>query len=308
MCSRNLASPLGMGGRKRVGAERRVVAREQVVDHSAELGLESWRENGHAHDLDEADVLLLDMPEPLVRVEDAERVLRRGDVASEREIEHERVAVMVADRRHRVVAHAVRLGEDAHRGVGPTPPRVEHVGRRVDELVGVLRAQAYDRERPTNHAGLHAGMARQGEPLDDLGAHHREAVAPALEVVVAQDGAAHDGQVGIRTHEVVGEALHELQETRHVLAVHVHRPVNLAHDDAVLAEVRVGAVLEAPGLAAERDGNDAQILAGGMRAVRTRCGTPRVSLVLDAELAGRISLADARAPRGGDVTGVLLGL
>ena len=45
-----------------------------------------------------------------------------------------------------------------------------------------------------------------------------------------------------------------------------------------------------------------------MGTVRTRRGPSRVPLVLDAELTGRIGLADARAPRGGDVTGILLGL
>ena len=35
----------------------------------------------------------------------------------------------------------------------------------------------------------------------------------ALEVVVAQDGAAHDGQVGGAAHEVVREQRHEIQHT-----------------------------------------------------------------------------------------------
>ena len=36
-------------------------------------------------------------------------------------------------------------------------------------------------------------------------------VPPALEVVMGQDRAAHDGQVGVGAHEVVGELAHEVQ-------------------------------------------------------------------------------------------------
>ena len=81
-----------------------------------------------------------------------------------------------------------------------------------------------------------------------------------------------------------------------------------AHGNAVLVKVRVRAVLEAPTLAVELDGDNAQILAGGMSAAVSRGGASGVTLVLDAELAGGILLAHVLGCTcRGDIARVLLG-
>ena len=96
--------------------------------------------------------------------------------------------------------------------------------------------------------------------------HHGELVRAALEVVVRQNRAAHDGQVGVGADKVVREQVHKIEQAGQPLAVDVHRTMLGAHGNAVLVKVRVRAVLEAPTLAVELDGDNAQILAGGMSA------------------------------------------
>lgn len=138
--------------------------------------------------------------------------------------------------------------------------------------------------------------------------HHGELVRAALEVVVRQNRAAHDGQVGVGADKVVREQVHKIEQAGQPLAVDVHRTMLGAHGNAVLVKVRVRAVLEAPTLAVELDGDNAQILAGGMSAAVSRGGASGVTLVLDAELAGGILLAHVLGCTcRGDIARVLLG-
>ena len=110
-------------------------ALEQVRPHGGELAHEARRQDREAHDLDEADVFLLDVVVLGVRVEDAERVLVARDVAAQREVglvalaAHGSALVHAAhDGRHGVVARAVLVeGDHAHGLVGPGAPRVDDV-------------------------------------------------------------------------------------------------------------------------------------------------------------------------------------
>ena len=139
--------------------------------------------------------------------------------------------------------------------------------------------------------------------------HHGELVRAALEVVVRQNRAAHDGQVGIRADKVVREQVHKVEQTGEALAIHVHRTMLGAHGNAMLVKVRVRAVLEAPALAVELDGDNAQVLTGGVGAAVGCCGTSWIALVFDTELAGGILLARVLGRTGrGDIARVLLGL
>ena len=82
-----------------------------------------------------------------------------------------------------------------------------------------------------------------------------------------------------------------------------------AHSNAVLVKVRVRAVLEAPALAVEFNGDNAQVLASGVGTAVGCGGASGVALVLDAELAGGILLARVFGGAGrGNVARVLLRL
>ena len=89
----------------------------------------------------------------------------------------------------------------------------------------------------------------------------------------------------------------------------MHWAVTCAHGNAVLVKVRVRAVLETPALAVELDGDNAQILAGGMSAAVGCGGASGIPLVFDAELAGGILLARVFGGTGrGNIARVLFGL
>ena len=213
-------------------------------------------------------------------------------------------------RRHRVVRRAVRVVRDhAHRLVGPAAPGVDHVHAGVEQLLAAVGAQAQHAHRPLEHRHRHARERLERKRLGHRRVHHRELVGAALEVVVRQDRAAHHRQVGVGANEVLRQQVHKVEQARDGLAVDVHVAVMHAHRDAVLVEVGVGAVLQAPALAAELDGHDAQVLARRVRAARGLGRAARVALVLDAELAGRVLLARVSGGAGtGDVARVLLGL
>ena len=145
-------------------------------------------------------------------------------------------------------------------------------------------------------ARLHVLKARKGDGLFHRGLLHGEGVAAALEVVVAQNGAAHDGQVRVGTHEVVGELADEIQLLAEGGAVDLHGDVLAVEDDAVLVVVDIGAVLEEPALPIDRDRDDPVVLPGGM------VHPAGVALILPAQLALGIA-ALGRRFGGGDGLG-----
>jgi hypothetical protein len=87
----------------------------------------------------------------------------------------------------------------------------------------------------------------------------------------------------------------------------MHRAVVRAHSDAVLVEVGIRGVLEAPALVPELDRDDAEILARWMGTEGIGRRTARISFVLDAELAGRIFLACRRLAGSGNLSGSFSG-
>ena len=70
-------------------------------------------------------------------------------------------------------------------------------------------------------------VLKAAEPKIALLAHacHGKGVVAALHVVVRQNRAAHDGQIGIRADEVVREDLHEIQQLFKHGAVDLHGSV-----------------------------------------------------------------------------------
>ena len=139
-------------------------------------------------------------------------------------------------------------------------------------------------------------IARHREGLGNPGIHHREHVTSTLEVVVREDGPADDWQVGVGANKVVREALDEVEEPCHVGTVHMHEPMLAAHDDAVLVEVGIGAVLHAPALATQGHGYDAQVLPRRMRTEGGVRATAGIAFVLHAERACRVLPQRSRSP------------
>ena len=179
--------------------------------------------------------------------------------------------------------HAVgRVRDNTHGLVGPLAPSEDNLLGGVEQLSAVMRAQSQDRKRPLQHGAADLVKAGHAKLRDLGGMHHGELVRATLEVVVRQNRAAHDGQVGVGADKVVREQVHKIEQAGQSLAVDVHRAMLGAHGNAVLVKVRVRAVLEAPALAVELDGDNAQVLASGVSAAVCRGGASRIALVFDA--------------------------
>ena len=252
-----------------------------------------------------------------MRVEYAQRMLVSRDVAAKRQVGLVDFAAGIAagvdaadDGRHGVVRHAIGcVRDDANRLIGPLAPGKDNLLGGVEQLGAVVRTQSQHRERPLQHGTADLVKAGHAKLRDLSGVHHGELVCAALEVVVRQDRAAHDGQVGVGANKVVREQVHKIEQAGQTLATDVHRTMLGAHGNAVLVKVRVRAVLEAPALAVELNGDNAQILAGGMGAAVGCSGASGIALVFDAELAGGILLARVFGGAGrGNIARVLFGL
>ena len=321
---KDVLGPCGVAAAKVVALERagKVVAGiglgcQQVLADSVKLGNQARRKNSQAHDLDQADVLLFNMVILGMRVEYAQRMLIGRDVAAKRQVGLVDLAAGVAarvdaadDGRHGVVRHAIGCVRDnAHGLIGPLAPGEDNLLGGVEQLGSVVRAQSQHRERPLQHSAADLVKAGHAKLRDLGGMHHGELVRAALEVVVRQNRAAHDGQVGVGANEVVREQVDKVEQASQTLAVDVHRTMLGAHGNAVLVKVRIRAVLEAPALAIKLNGNNAQVLTGGMSAAVGCSGASGVALVLDAELTGGILLARVFGGTGrGYIARVLFGL
>ena len=79
-----------------------------------------------------------------------------------------------------------------------------------------------------------------------------------------QDRAAHNGQVGVGAHEVVGELPDEVQQLSKAGPIDLHGCVDAVQADAVLIVVHIGGVLQKPRRIINGDGNDAVVLPGRM--------------------------------------------
>ena len=73
--------------------------------------------------------------------------------------------------------------------------------------------------------------------------------------------------------------------------INVHRNVIRVHGNAVLVEIRIRTVLESPTMLVELNGDDAEVLPGGMCASTRRSAASRIALVVQTELACGVLLA-----------------
>ena len=100
---------------------------------------------------------------------------------------------------------------------------------------------------------------------------------------MAQDAAAHDRQVGVAAHKIVGEQTHKIQQLAEGCPLDLHGGMLVIEHDAVLVVVNVGAVLQIPRAVVDGQRDDAVIFA---RRVVHAAG---VALVLHAQLALGVS-------------------
>ena len=220
----------------------------------------------------------------LVRVEDAVGELLTGAVVAQSKVKDEALGlVIVQNRRHGVVGRAVGLSQNPDAFIGVAAPCRQNIAGHNLQLLAAAAHQPHGRDRPVQNTGLDARIADIRHGHGNACLLHREHILPALEMAVAQDAAAHNGQIGVGAAGVMGELRHKVENFGQRLLVHLHRLVLLVQHDAVLMEVGVGAVLQIELLARQRDGHNAVGLP--CREV----DAPGVTDVLLAEHTGRVA-------------------
>ena len=196
---------------------------------------------------------------------------------------------------------AVGLGQDHRRLVGVAPPGDQDPVGQFHQPLRLGRADPDHRHGPLDNAGLDVLKAGEGHRGLHGGLLHGEGIAAALEVVVGQNGAAYDGQIGVGAHEVMGELPHKVQQLSKTGPVDLHGSVDAVQADAVLIVVDIGGVLHEPGRAVDGDGNDAVVLPGGV------VHPAGIALILGTQGAPGV-VGGRQVPGGGNGLGVLLRL
>ena len=282
-----------------LGTHHGSLAGEEVLQQR-QLGLQAAGQDEQAHHLDQADVLLLDVVQRRMGMEDAQRMLLAGAVVAQHQVQPVHAVHLAQDGRDGVVGRAVRLGIHVAFGIGIAAPGIEDALRLVNQRSLIRAGQLHRRHGPVQHAGRDLRVGR-GQLRPHAAVIHGEAVAAALEVVVVQDGAADDGQIGIAAQHVMGHLPDEAEQPLEGAPVNLHGDVLAVEDDAVLGIVGVGGILHVPVLARQLQRYNAVVLPGGEVAAACIAG------VLDAQHALGI------AHRGcilqlGDLLGILLRL
>ena len=240
------------------------------------LFFQASRQDCQTHNLNQADVFLLDVVQLFVRMVQTHRVLWRGQVVPQDQIQFVLAVPHPRDRCDRVVRLAVCFREDHRLGVAVFAPLCEDYAREVAELLLFRAVQAQDGHRILHDAAVHVLEAQNIERKFRLRFFHRKRMMSALEMLVRQNAAADNGKVGIAAEEVVRELLHKAEQLVKGRPIDDHRRMLGVHDDGVFVVVHIRRILEAPRLAVHRDRHNTKILSG-----RVRDGS-RVADILDA--------------------------
>ena len=99
----------------------------------------------------------------------------------------------------------------------------------------------------------------------------------ALEMVVTQDRASHDWQIGVGTQEIMRELFDKIKELAESCLIYFHWNMLTVENDAVFVVINVWRILEAPVAAIDCDRNNAVVFASWM--VDASC----ITLVFHAE-------------------------
>ena len=123
----------------------------------------------------------------------------------------------------------VRLGKDAHGFVAVASPEGQDGVGKSHQVVYVFASQADDGHGPVNDAARYVVPVAEVAGKVDLPADgslgHSKGVAAALEVLMGQDGAAHDGQIRVGPYGIVGKDGHELEKPCEGVPLDLHGPV-----------------------------------------------------------------------------------
>ena len=222
-----------------------------------------------------------------------------GEVISEHQVQLELVPHLAGDGRDGIVRFPVRLRENERGLVAVPPPGRQHLVSQLHQPVGIPAPQAQHGHGPEHDSRLHVLKTFQGKILLNGRFGHGKGVMSALEMVVAQNGAAHNGQIRVGAQEIVGEQPDEIEQLHKRGPLDLHGNVLPVEHDAVLVIIHIGGILESPLPAVDGDGDHPVVVPGRV------VGSARVTHVLHAQLAFGVTALLGQLGRG-DGLGILL--
>ena len=131
-------------------------------------------------------------------------------------------------------------GENPPPLIGIAPPGIQDLLGQFRQATGIAAIQANDAHRPLHNSCLNVLEAPESNRSLHGSRLHGEGIVAALEMLMAQDGAAHNGQVRIGAHKIVGEQHYKIQQLIEGGPINFHRHVPAVEDDAVLIVIDIG--------------------------------------------------------------------
>ena len=122
-----------------------------------------------------------------------QRMLRGGDVVAQHQVQLILAVPHPGDGRDGVVGLAIGLGEDKAALVGVAAPSSQQLIGQLHKACVIRTGQTDAAHGPVHDTGFHVLKAGEHPSLFYGGFSHGKFVVTTLEMVVAQDAAAHDG-------------------------------------------------------------------------------------------------------------------
>ena len=236
-----------------------------------------------------------------VRMIDAKRMLLRRDIVPEHQVKFIFVTAFSRNRRDGIVWFPIRLRKNKCCLIRIPAPFCKNDIRKLDDSVVILMGKTDNGHRPLDNTSADILKAPDRKRLLDRCLCHRKLIVAALEMVMAQDGTAHDRQIRIGAHKIVRELLHKIEKLDKRVMLNLHRNVLAVKHDAVLIVINIRRILESPLVSLNRHRDNPVVLSCRM------VYASRIPLIFHAELALGIS-ALFRILGSRDCLGILLRL
>ena len=224
------------------------------------LALEPGRKDRQSHDFDQSDVFFFNMMQLGMGMVHPERMLTGGDIVAQDQVQLIIFSTLSGDGRDGVMIFSLRPGKDESLLIRITAPAPEDPVSQVDQALLIRSADADDRHGPFDDPGADILISFKHKRCLHPRLGHGELISAALEMLVAQDRPAHDRQIRIGTHHIMGELAHKIEQFPECAAVDLHRYMLPVENDAVLIVVNIGRILHVPAAAVHIHGDDPVVL------------------------------------------------
>ena len=173
--------------------------------------LQAAGQNRQTHNFNETNVFLLDMVLICMGMEHAHRMLLCGNVATQHQIQLIVFPFAAGNGGDGIMRLTIGESNDADAFVGIATPSLQNLVCQVCDSCRITALQTNDAHGPFDDTGFDILKTLKCKRLLDRSSFHSEGIMAALEVLMAQNRAAHDGQIRIGAYEIMGKYRHEVQ-------------------------------------------------------------------------------------------------